>query len=277
MISLLALPAQSAGEVILLVATEEEDEKFAGAGALSFSPNRYFPEHADCVVHVGEIHRRHGVGRGLLNALIAEAREGGTKQLRSPQLEEKGVGFQFAVACGFEPHPGNITFEAPIENFGRMRGLYNSMVAHGKIPNGARIVPLSEAPREEVFRLLLDHCGFSSQHAAERLRGAEHGFSQTLSRVVLLDGKVIGALLLTYQKALVTIDATAVLARHRHSWVNLAVKQSAFEDAHARGVKKVRFSANREAHREPINMARRVKARELRKTCIAVLNLDPAS
>ena len=261
----------------MLVATEAADEKLVGAGALSFSPNRYFPEHADFLVHVGEIHRRRGIGRALLNALIAAAREGGAKQLRSLQLEEKGVGFQFALACGFKPYPANITFEAPIENFGRMTGLYNSMVARGKIPNGARVIPLSEAPREEVFRLVLDHFGFSSQHVAERLRGTEPGFSQTLSRVALLDGKVIGALVLTYQKALSTIDATAVLARYRHSWVNLALKHSAFEELQARGVKKVRFSANAEAHRDAINMAGRVKARELRRTCMAVLNLDPAS
>ena len=276
-LSLLALPDQSADEVILLVATEADDAKPVGAGALCFSPNRYFPEHADCLVQVRETHRRHRIGRALLEGLITVARDGGAKQLRSPPLDETSAGFQFAMASGFEAGPATLTFEVPMENLGRMTALYKSVVARGKVPNSARVIPLSEAPREEVFRLVLDHFGFSSQHVAERLRGTEHGFSQTLSRVAVMDGKVIGALLLTYQKALATIDATAVLANYRHSWVNLALKASVVKDLQARRVEKLRFSANAEAHPDTINMARRLKARELRKTCMAVLNLDPAS
>src|SRR5689334_16340519 len=43
-LSLLALPDQSADEVISLVATEAEDAKPIGAGTLLFRPNHYFPE-----------------------------------------------------------------------------------------------------------------------------------------------------------------------------------------------------------------------------------------
>jgi hypothetical protein len=193
----------------------------------------------------------------------------------SPPLEEKSPGFQFLSAFGFEFGSPTISCEVPIENLARVtRPLYERMERRGKIPTGARIIPLSQAPREEVCRLVLDSLGFSSQNVAERLRGTEHGFSQTLSRVALLDGKLVGALLITYQKALASVDATAVLPGHRRTWVNAALKYFAFEELIARGVERVRFSANSAQHRDTVNLATRTKARVLKTICLATLDLE---
>ena len=271
----LLLPGPAERDADVIVATEAHGEEPIGAAAVWFTPSRRFPERADCVVHVLEPHRRRGVGRALLGRVTAVAREIGVRQLGTRPLEPKSPGFQFLLACGFEFGAATISCEVPIENLANVtRPLYERMEKRGKIPNGARIIPLSEAPREEVCRLVLDNLGFSSQHVAERLRGTEHGFSQTISRVALLNGKLVGALLITYQKALASVDATAVLPHYRHTWVNAALKYFAFEELIARGVERVRFSANSAQHRDTVNLATRTKARVLKTIFIAALDLE---
>jgi GNAT superfamily N-acetyltransferase len=273
----LLLPFSPELDADIVVATEAEGEKSIGAAAVWFSPSRRFPERADCVVHVLEPQRRRGIGRALLGSVTAAAREIGARQLRTVPLEEKSPGYQFLLACGFQFGASTISCEAPIQDFvGVTRPIYDRLEKRGKIPTGARIIPLSEAPREEVCRLVLDNLGFSSQHVAERLRGTEHGFSQTLSRVAVMDGKLVGALLITYQKALASVDATAVLPHYRHTWVNAALKYSAAEALIARGVEKIRFSANSAEHRDTANLAMRTgrtRARVLKTISVGTLDL----
>jgi GNAT superfamily N-acetyltransferase len=269
------MPGSTEPDADIIVATEAGEEQPIGAAAVWFAPSRRFPEKANCVVHVLESHSRRGIGRALLESVTAAARETGAKQLRTLPLEEKSPGFQFLLACGFEFDAATVSYEAPIEDFAKVtRPVYARMKKRGKIPEGARIIPLSQAPPEEVCRLVLDNLGFSSQHAAERLRGTEHGFSQTLSRVALLNGRLIGALLITYQKALASVDATAVLPHYRHTWVNAALKYSAVEELMARGVERVRFSANSADHPDTAKLARRTKARVLKTICVGALDLE---
>jgi GNAT superfamily N-acetyltransferase len=228
------------------------------------------------MVHVLEPHRRCGIGRALIGQVIDAAREIGAMDLRTGPTEEKSAAYKFLLASGFEFGAATLTCEAPMENFARVtRPVYERMEKRNKIPKGACIIPLSEAARGEVCRLVLDNLGFSSQHTAERLRGTEHGFSQTLSRVAVLDGKLVGALLITYQKALASVDATAVLPEHRHTWVNAALKYSAVEELIARGVQRVRFSANTIQHADTAKLIRRTNARILKAVRVPTLNLQP--
>ena len=271
----LLLPGPTERDADIVVATEVDNDKPIGAAAIWFTPSRRFPERADCIIHVLEPHRRRGIGRALLGRVTAVAGEIGVRQLGTVPLEQKSPGFQFLLACGFKAAPPTISCEVPIENLARVtRPIYERMKKRGKIPTDARIIPLSEAPREEVCRLVLDNLGFSSQHVAERLRGTEHGFSQTLSRVAMLNDKLVGALLITYQKAVASVDAMAVLPHYRHTWVNAALKYFAFEELIARGVERVRFSANSAQHGDTVNLARRTKARVLKTICFATLDLE---
>jgi hypothetical protein len=140
------------------------------------------------------------------------------------------------------------------------------------MPAGAKMIPLSEANREEVCRLVMDN--LPTHGVAERLRGTEQGFSQTISQVALLDGKIVGAILTTYHGIMAMIEGTAVLPEQRHSWVNSALKYHIMQELIARGVKWVRFSASDTQHRDTANFARRLKARVLSKVGRAVLDLN---
>jgi GNAT superfamily N-acetyltransferase len=269
---LLPHPAQDGADIF--VAAEADNPKPIGAAAIWFTPSRHFPETGNFVLHVAEAQRRRGAGRALLESLISAARDIGAKQLKTSPLEEQSAGFQFLLVCGFEFGAPTITCEAPIEDFANLlRPLHDRLEKRGKIPAGGRVLPLSQVPGENVCRLMIDYLGFPSEAVAERFRSTEHGFSQTLSRVALLDGKIVGAFLITYQKAVATIEATAVLPAHRHSWVNVALRFSAVEEGLARGVERIRFSANGNLHRDTVNHAARIKARVLKTIRQPTFNL----
>ncbi|MFL6514253.1 MAG: GNAT family N-acetyltransferase [Chthoniobacterales bacterium] len=257
----------------IFVATE--GEVLVAAGGVWFEPSRTFPDHAGCFIQISEAHRRNGIGRELLNRLTIAARETGAKELRTRRMEQSSTAFQFALACGLQAKPPTITYEAPMESYIKAyTPVYERIVARGRLPAGARVIPLSEANREEVCRVLIDYLGFPAHGTAERLRGTEHGFSLTISRVALLDGKMVGVILATYHGIMGAIEATVVLPEHRHTWVASALKYHIMNALIAQNVKWVQFSANDIQHRDTANFGRRLpKARVVKTVGTAVLDL----
>jgi GNAT superfamily N-acetyltransferase len=262
-------------EAEVFVAVSAEADHLLGAAGVWFKPSRAFPDQADGLVYVGEAHRRAGIGRGLLECLTTIARECGAKEIRTGPMEYSSSGFQFALACGFQPNPPTITYEAPMESYIKAyTPVYERIVERGRMPPGARVIPLSEANREEVCRLLVDYLDFPVQGAAERLRGTEKGYSQTISRVALLNGKMIGVILATYHGIMGAIEGTVVLPEHRHTWVASALKYHIMNALIAQNVKWVQFSANESQHRDTANFGRRLtKARLVKTVGRAVLDL----
>ena len=270
--SLVPPSAQATAEVFS--ATNKESGELCGAAALWFTPNRPFAEHATSIVHVLPPHRRQGLGRRLLHAAAGAAADNAVGQLRSCPLEESSPAFQFAIACGFDPGPATLTCEAPMESYARVtRPVYNRLCTAGKIPPGAQVIPLDQARPDDVCRVILENLGYPAQHLADRVRRAEYGFSQTISQVALLDQRVVGALLITYQKAVASVDATAVLPQYRHTWVNAALKHFAVEELIRRRVKRVRFSANSVEHRDTVKLIHRVKGTVLKAMRLPTLTL----
>ena len=273
----LLLPGGAASTADMMVAVLDDDEQPLGAAAVWYAPSRQFPECANLTMHVLEPHRRNGIGRSLLQSAIAAARKVAPKELRVGPFNQASAGFQFATACGFEAKSPTVSYEAPLEDYIKaFTPIYKRLAARGRIPLGARVIPLKEANPEEVCRLIIDNLGFPSQNVAERLRGTEHGFSQTISRVALLDGKLVGAILMTYHKAMAMVAGTAVLPEHRNSWVNAALKYHALQELIIRDVSTVRFSANDNQHRDTANFARRIGARVLGKVSAMTLDLTKA-
>ena len=136
------------------------------------------------------------------------------------------------------------------------------------------MIPLSEANREEVCRLLVDYLGFPAHETAQRLRGTEQGYSQTISRVALLNGKMIGIILATYHGMMAAIEGTVVLPEHRHTWVASALKYHIMHALIAKNVKFVQFSASESQHRDTANFGRRLaQARVVKTVSAAVLDL----
>jgi len=152
--------------------------------------------------------------------------------------------------------------------------VYERVVQRGRMPAGVKMIPLKDANREEVCRLLIDHLGFPPQGTAERLRGTEQGYSQTISRVALLDGKMVGVILATYHGAMAMIEGTVVLPGHRHSWIAPALKYHIMHALIDQNVKFVQFSASESQHRDTANFGRRLpNTRIVKSMNAAVLDL----
>ncbi len=135
------------------------------------------------------------------------------------------------------------------------------------MPAEARVVSLAEAPLKEVAALVAGNMGFASPVVAGRLEPGEHGYSRSFSVVALLRDRVVGATLVTYQKAHVTTEANAVAAGFRQSWVHVALKAGLAERMLGRGVAKMRFGCNPVLHRDTEKMARRLGAKLLSARC----------
>jgi GNAT superfamily N-acetyltransferase len=271
--SLTAVSVPADAEII--VAAPAETNALLGAAGVWFKPTRTFPEYANGLVHVGEAHRRNGIGRSLLDCLTTLARGGGAKELRTRSMEHSSAGFQFATACGFQSTSPTITYEAPMESYiEAYTPVYERVVQRGRMPAGAKMIPLQDANREEVCRLLIDYLGFPAHGTAERLRGKEQGFSQTISRVALLNGKMVGIILATYHGTMGMIEGTVVLPEHRHSWVAPALKYHIMHALIDQNVKWVQFSASEIQHRDTANFGRRLpKTRVVKIVGTAVLDL----
>ena len=268
-------PRSAESTADIMVASAADGRPPLGAAAVWYAPSREFPEHANLGLHVLEPHRRQGIGRALLENMADVARKTGAGELRGQSLQHASAGFLFAMACGFEAQPATIDYEAPIEDYIRaLAPVYERLVKRKRMPPDAKVIPLKEANREEVCRLIMDNLGFPSQSLADRLRGTEHGFSQTISRVALLDGRMVGAILMTFQKAVASVVGTAVIPQHRYSWVNVALKYHVMQEVIARDVRWGRFSANEERHRDTANFARRINARVLGKISAVILHLN---
>ncbi len=261
----------------LFTACSTDSEALLGAGAVWFKPNRTFPDYADGLVQVGEPHRRQGIGRALLDRLTEAARDGGAREFRTRRMEHNTTGFQFALACGFQPNTPTITYEAPMESYIKAyTPVYERLVERGRMPAGARMIPLREANKEEVGQLLIEYLGFPAQGTADRLRGTtDQGFSQTISRVALLNGKMVGVILSTYHGTMAAIEGTVVLPEHRHTWVASALKYHIMHALIDQNVKWVQFSASDTQHRDTANFARRLPQTRVVKTVgTAVLDLS---
>ena len=103
------------------------------------------------------------------------------------------------------------------------------MRQRGKIPESARIIPLYEADAQEVARLHLAHMGGDPKVLTQKLRGDVHGaFAARYSRVLLVDGRVVGCILgHRVARDIVHVDANIIAPEIRGSWANVWLKLEA--------------------------------------------------
>jgi GNAT superfamily N-acetyltransferase len=259
-------------EVGFVVATAPDANRPVGAGAFWFAENRQYPGRARALLHVARSHRRRGLGRALLDQIVTTARDGGATELISPPLHKSGTAFQFLRASGFEVVEQVVTFGVHLERLVSQE-CYDRLIARGKIPPTAKIIPLANAPVEEVSKIVLDTRAFVSAQMEQRFRRNEHGFSQTLSPIVMVDGRVVGATLITYQNDVAMIDAAAVAPEWRNTWISVVMKNTIGTWLRDRGVREMRFSANPVLHRDTAKYAKRSGARVVKTIVTMQRNL----
>lgn len=188
--------------------------------------------------------RRQGVGRRLVAAAEALVR-GETGGLASAQpLDRTGDAAAFARACGFTETRLEHHFRAEV---GRVvqyaRPLVARLRARGRIPDDVRILPLREAPLEEVGWLVSAEFGGGPESALAFLRGAgaAGAVDHDRSLAVMQGPQVAGVILGRFDDDGLVIEASIVAAAWRGGWANAAMIEAMAAIAEQSGADTFRF------------------------------------
>lgn len=248
----------------LFVARDAEG-KLLGAGGLSWRGWRN-PAGFPMMVHVLPDSRRLGVGRALVRALVDRARGEADRLWVAQALEEGSEAAAFARACGFGAGARQLHFEADTPSFdAHVGGLIARMRARGRISPDVQTVTLAEVPLEEVARLVSIEFRAAPPHIRRLLEQARHEdpdsapISFTMSRALMIDGALAGALLLNWNHGQVTIVANVVAPRWRRGWANLLLLADTTRAAVEWGCKTFRFDCA-DDNRDTIGLAIRGEA-----------------
>jgi GNAT superfamily N-acetyltransferase len=246
----------------LLIA--RRDGALAGAAAVvwrSWAKPGGFPT----LVHVLPQVRRRGVGRALMTAAQALTRSEaeGLWSLESVELDGPAAGF--LTACGFEPARRQAFFQARTAAMRERLGpLLERLRSRGRIPADARVVPLREAPLEEVGWLVSKEFGGGPFSALNRLaaRNRNTGIStEDKSQVLLHDGRVGAVVLARMDYGVGVVDARVVAPGLRGDWASALVLEQVLTRAEAESVAEFRFHCD-ETVLDTLHVARRAGARQ---------------
>jgi GNAT superfamily N-acetyltransferase len=226
-----------------------------GAAAIAWI-SRGFP----VLIRVAEAWRGRGVGRALLAAAIARVR-GETRLLRTwrPVPEGSPASRLFASA-GFQTDKRLIVFETDAAAFEAAMTALLARRAH-RIPESARVVPITEAEPDQVAQLVATQFGVPPQEIARRLvPGALSGFDRELS-LALLNGDVLcGAMLASRSGSLLVVEINVVAPDWRRGWTNSMLVEAMARRGRAAGIELFRFCCQ-EHVTDTINLGRRTGAR----------------
>ncbi|HZZ69837.1 MAG TPA: GNAT family N-acetyltransferase [Phenylobacterium sp.] len=243
----------------------KQDGRLAGAAALmwrSWATPSGFP----VSVQVLAEHRRQGVGRRLLGDAVAWAsgEADGLWSLEPQALE--GPAAAFLDACGFRLARRQRHFEADVKALrDNVAPALARLRRHGRIPADARVVPLAEAPLEEVGWLVSAQFGGGPFRALQNLRRrvTQRGISTgDLSQVVLHGDKVVGVILARLDHGVAVIDGRIVAPGARGDWAGALQLDAVLGHGPRFGLKTFRFHCDDDV-RDTLSLARRSNAREL--------------
>ncbi len=254
--------ARGAGAELLIARC---DGVLAGAAAIgwqSWSRPSGFPTQ----IHVVPSHRRLGVGRRLLAAAADLAREETDGLWSFAPSPDDAPAAAFMTACGcrrmkrrhhFEGDLGALLADiTPLLDRLRRRPAFQAPA----------IVPLAEAPLDEIAWLVSRELGGGPMGAMARLRHETRAGSADRSQAAITQGEVAGVILWRRDADDgATVSARVVGARWRGGPVNLLLLEAGLRAGQAEGVARVRFHCDEDVV-DTLALARRAQAREVSVT-----------
>ena len=240
------LPAAPRGAG-LLVATDGRRGLVIGAGVVTAEFRRKPPVGPGVALHVIPPCRQCGVAGSLLERLTAAARDRGAEAVYAMQRVEAGSAEEQAWQwLGFEVYDRVEEHELPLAEFEpRLAPLVDRMRVRGRIPDGARIIPLYQADHQAVLRLHLEEMGGDTATLGRKLSGEGPGaFHPRYSRVLLVGERVVGCILAhRTARDVAAVDADIVAPDLRGGWANVWLKLEATRGALSLGIERFHFSS----------------------------------
>ncbi|MAE64917.1 MAG: hypothetical protein CMJ18_11665 [Phycisphaeraceae bacterium] len=220
-------------------------------------------------------------GRGIGRALVAEASAESKRRRVAALYAHKAVspfGDELSawVALGFDQRKTENVYESePSRLLEIVDPLYEKMVRLKWIPENAEIVPLRDAPHEDVARMHVRLLGGSMNHILPRIMGfADVSYDPVLSRVLLLDGEVQGFVLARLPEPdCSSVEALVVDPSLRLGWAHVLLKRETALHSVASKRKGIRFTAY-DQHRDTRKMASETGARLVASNVLPYMMLD---
>lgn len=212
-------------------------------------------------VHVIPAFRKQGIGRRIVDRVMAmTATE--TDALRSfGALEEGSDSALFARACGFEVARRSLHFRmegAPL--VANLAGLLQRLQARGGVPARLRVVAAREAPQDDLAMLLAEALGTHQPRLSDLLAMAANGIPEAIDlerSVAVMDGDILaGALVYRWNEGEPVIEANAVAPAYRAGVVNLLQLLAATRNGLAGGASAFTYICD-EMVTDSVNLARR--------------------
>jgi N-acetylglutamate synthase-like GNAT family acetyltransferase len=229
----------------LYVAVEGKPQRVVGAVALGMDRRIETRRAWQVDVRVIAPCRGRGVGRALVEDAVAQARAHGLAALNAWEwVEPEGEAARAWAKLGFMPAQRKVEYEADIAAASSsIRHLYDQVLADGWIPAAARIIPLADADANAVADLHVQYLGGSRRLLLPLLTGAApDAFHPKYSRVMLLDGRVVGVSLgRVGADGVCEVDAHVLHPSVRMGWANLWLKIEAGERLLEDGIRTMRY------------------------------------
>lgn len=262
------------------VAAGGTPQRVVAAAALGLDARRDTHDGWQIDLHVIGPWRRRGIGRALVEHLVAYAAARGAAELHAWQwVEPDSDAARAWAALGFAPARRKREYEAEIaQASSTLVHLYEHVRADGCIPAAARIVPLSDADPHAVARLHVEYLGGSQRLLLPLLSGgAPDAYHPKYSRVMLLDGRVVGASLgRVMPDGAVEVDAQVLHPSVRLGWANLWMKMEAAELLLHDGIRTMRYFSL-DQHTDTHRISRQAGCRLLRTLVQMRRELTPGS
>ena len=216
-------------------------------------------------VYVVPTLRRRGIGQAMLHAAAEWCRTETTGLRTWLPVADGSAEASFLTNSGFVLHHRTLHFETGLAQFHTIvDGLRQRLARSGRLPAGARIVPLGTIPAWDVAVLVAPE--FAAPHAEiiRRLSPAAPDGFDLLRSVGLMDGPTLaGALIFTWNGGAVAIEVIVVAAPYRGGAANVLLLEAATRSALDGGASHFRFFCD-ERVKDTIGLARRAGALPIR-------------
>lgn len=231
-----------------LLGVRDEAPRIAAAASYRQGPDSI----TNLRMHVVPPFRRQGVGSQIVEYLA----DNGTRSISGiVEIEKEPAAEAFCKRNRFERVESLTTVEADMSE---MRDYTARLCARFELPAGAQVVPLSEAPVDQV-------AGLHAQHVAQegelnQWRGlVAHTPEMNISPVVMMDGRVAGILLGKLEGTTAVVHTRVVAPGYHGSWVNVMLLAEALDIGWAHGARRARFSYT-DSNQDTQKLAKRFRA-----------------
>ncbi len=203
-------------------------------------------------LHVVPKFRRCGVGSQIIEH-VSQSAACTLEGIVDVTKEPAAVGF--CERNHFERVESYTTVEA---DMAEMRDYLGRLRARMTPPPGARVIPLSAAPVDQVAQL---HARYVAQESElNRWRAlVAHTPKMDISPVVMIDDRVAGILLGELEGATAVVRSRVVVPGYHGSWVNVMLLAEALDIGWAGGGRRARFSYT-DSNRDTQKLATRFRA-----------------